>query len=272
MGAVATWIVAWASAYCASGSPMWSSAWAAATATWSARGSALPDVLGRGDDQAPDDEPRVLAGGDHRGQPVQRGVGVVAAEALDERRHRVVVAVAGAVVGEDALLGGGLDVREGGGDAAVGVAGVLVLGERDGALEHVQRLPRVAAGEVDEVVEGVRRRAPRRRSGPASPPGRAPRPSSARRTIDATSSSVSGSRRQTRSPRQEGGVDLEVRVLGRRADERDRAVLDVRQQRVLLGLVEAVDLVDEQDGAAGLEREPVLGLGDRRPGPRRRRT
>ena len=42
MGAVATWMVAWAIAYCASGSPMWSSAWAAATATWSARGSAFP--------------------------------------------------------------------------------------------------------------------------------------------------------------------------------------------------------------------------------------
>ncbi|MFN8559699.1 MAG: hypothetical protein U0531_20925 [Dehalococcoidia bacterium] len=30
-------------------------------------------------------------------------------------------------------------------------------------------------------------------------------------------------------------------------DERDRAVLDVRQDRVLLRLVEAVDFVDEQD-------------------------
>ena len=72
--------------------------------------------------------------------------------------------------------------------------------------------------------------------------------------------------------RQERRVDLEVRVLGRRADQRDGAVLDVRQERVLLALVEAVDLVDEQDRAAALEREPVLGLGDRRRGPRRRRT
>ncbi len=34
--------VAWASAYCASGSPIQSSAWPAATATDSARGSAFP--------------------------------------------------------------------------------------------------------------------------------------------------------------------------------------------------------------------------------------
>ena len=65
-------------------------------------------------------------------------------------------------------------------------------------------------------------------------------------------------------PGQERRVDLEVRVLGRRADEGDRAVLDVRQERVLLGLVEAVDLVDEQDRSAAVEGELVLGLGDRR--------
>jgi len=49
--------------------------------------------------------------------------------------------------------------------------------------------------------------------------------------------------------REERRDDLERRVLGRRADERDIALLDVRQHRVLLTLVEAVDLVDEQDGA-----------------------
>ena len=36
------YVVAWASAYCASGRPIQSSAWPAATATDSARGSAFP--------------------------------------------------------------------------------------------------------------------------------------------------------------------------------------------------------------------------------------
>ena len=53
-------------------------------------------------------------------------------------------------------------------------------------------------------------------------------------------------------------VDLEVRVLGRRAHEHDEPLLDGGQQRVLLGLVEAVDLVQEEDrvaaGAAALAR------------------
>ena len=49
--------------------------------------------------------------------------------------------------------------------------------------------------------------------------------------------------------RQEGGDDLEGRVLGGGPDQSHRAVLDVRQDGVLLRLVEAVDLVDEKDRA-----------------------
>ena len=48
--------------------------------------------------------------------------------------------------------------------------------------------------------------------------------------------------------RQERGVHLERRVLGGRAEEDDVAVLDVREHDVLLSLVEAMDLIDEQDG------------------------
>ena len=62
--------------------------------------------------------------------------------------------------------------------------------------------------------------------------------------------------------RQQRGVDLERRVLRGRADERDRARLDVRQERVLLRLVEAVDLVEEQDGALAVLGQARLGLGD----------
>ena len=50
--------------------------------------------------------------------------------------------------------------------------------------------------------------------------------------------------------RQERGVDLERRILGGSADEGDETGLDVRQERVLLYLVEAMNLVDEQDGTA----------------------
>ena len=57
--------------------------------------------------------------------------------------------------------------------------------------------------------------------------------------------------------RQQRRVDLEVRVLRRRADQRDDALLDRGQQRVLLRLVEAVDLVEEQDRALAVRAEPL---------------
>ena len=59
--------------------------------------------------------------------------------------------------------------------------------------------------------------------------------------------------------REQGGVDLEVRVLGRGADQRQQAALDAREQRVLLGLVEAVDLVEEEDRPRAVRAEPVAG-------------
>ena len=61
-------------------------------------------------------------------------------------------------------------------------------------------------------------------------------------------------------PGQQGGVDLERGILGRRADEGDRAAFDVGQEGILLGFVEAMHFVDEQHGPPPGER---LGLRDR---------
>ncbi|GAA3269548.1 hypothetical protein GCM10020258_42320 [Sphingomonas yabuuchiae] len=47
-------------------------------------------------------------------------------------------------------------------------------------------------------------------------------------------------------PAQKGGVEFEGGILRRRADQRDRAILDKGQEAVLLRTVEAVDLVHEQ--------------------------
>ena len=66
-------------------------------------------------------------------------------------------------------------------------------------------------------------------------------------------------------------VDLEIGVFGGRADQDDRAVLDPGQQRVLLGLVEAVHLVHEEDRALPVLPAALLGGGDRLRGCRRPR-
>ena len=55
-------------------------------------------------------------------------------------------------------------------------------------------------------------------------------------------------------------MTAERRVLGRRGHQHDPAVLDARQQRVLLGLGEPVDLVQEQHGLAVVAGRGAAGL------------
>ena len=59
--------------------------------------------------------------------------------------------------------------------------------------------------------------------------------------------------------RQQSRVDLEVRVLRGRADERDEPLLHGGQERILLRLVEAVDLVEEEDRPLAVAAELVTG-------------
>src|ERR1700716_3016280 len=48
---------------------------------------------------------------------------------------------------------------------------------------------------------------------------------------------------------QQCGIDLERRVLRGGAEQCDEPALNMRKHRVLLRLVEAMDLIDEEDGA-----------------------
>ena len=80
---------------------------------------------------------------------------------------------------------------------------------------------------------------------------------------------VEPAQHQHLAARQQRGVELEGRVLGGGADQRDRAVLDNGQEAVLLGAVEAMDLVDEQQRALpsarrwrAPRRTPCLQVGD----------
>ena len=57
---------------------------------------------------------------------------------------------------------------------------------------------------------------------------------------------VEAAQHQHLRARQQRAVQLERRVLCRRADENDGAVLHHRQERILLAAVEAMDLVDEE--------------------------
>ena len=68
--------------------------------------------------------------------------------------------------------------------------------------------------------------------------------------------------------RDERADDRVERVLGRGADQRHEPGLDDRQERVLLRLVEAVDLVDEEHGPPALRAQPLARAARSRPGRR----
>ncbi len=59
-------------------------------------------------------------------------------------------------------------------------------------------------------------------------------------------------------PRKQRRDYFEGWIFGRGADQDDVAALNVRKERILLGLVEAMDLVDENKGAA---TQPAVALG-----------
>ena len=154
-----------------------------------------------------------------------------------------------ALVAQGAGVEGGLGVGQG--DIWQGDVRRLLRparGQGDGHLQSVQGHPPVPVGPVHKVVEGVV--VGGGALGVESPAEQ-----------DADGVGRQGIEPEQTRPGQQGGVDLEVRVLGGGADEDQQAVLDVGQEGVLLGLVEAVDLVEEQDRAGALLAQAGPGPG-----------
>src|SRR5437773_2406813 len=71
--------------------------------------------------------------------------------------------------------------------------------------------------------------------------------------------SIIAARYSSEASGEERGVDLEVGVFRGRPDQRDEPLLHSRQERVLLGLVEAMDLVEEEDRRLTARSEAVVG-------------
>ena len=190
----------------------------AAWATSSAGGVGVADVLRGADHDAPRDELGVLAGVEHPREPVEHGVGVGAAHGLDERRDDIVVHVARLVVGQ-AAAGVGLEDVLGGDDERRAVVlltrrGVHHLG---GQLERGERRAAVAAGQGHDLVLRLGREHKGAREAALVGHG------AAQQLADGVV--VEGGELHDAAAADEGGVDLEVGVLGRGAHEHDGAVL-----------------------------------------------
>jgi hypothetical protein len=228
-------VTAWASVSWHSGSPTNSHACIAATASGSACGSALPTsslarITSRRQGTARPRPPSSI-----RASQYSARVGIAAADALDQRAGGVVVLVAGGVV-------------------------LIALRCTDSAANsRVNSRPLVAGQHADLQAESARRASPSLTSARNSrasscitdsvPPQPRRRSASARRRSVLMSSATAAELKDLAAADQRA-VDGEERVFGGRADERHHALFHVGQQHVLLGLVEAVDLVDEQQRLA----------------------
>ena len=128
----------------------------------------------------------------------------------------------------------------------------------DRALERRQRHPRVAARsrrqQLDRVLVDLRR---------VGDPTLGIRQRPSQQLLDLGRSQ--GRQLVDLRSREQRRVDLEVGVLGGRADQRHQALLDGGKERVLLRLVEAMDLVEEEDRRLVRSPAALLGARDHRP-------
>ncbi|MDZ7800955.1 MAG: hypothetical protein U5K81_09225 [Trueperaceae bacterium] len=203
-------------------------------------GVGQPHVLGRQDAQPPQHEAGVLPGVDHLRQPVQRRVRVRTTHALDEGADHVEVRVALLVVQH----GPPLDRRLGGGPVHPHHARLIRLGGGDGQLQRVQQRAGVAVGDLRQVRQ--RLLVHRHRDAPEATLRIAQR----RLRHAPQIALLQRHQLEHAAARHQRLVHLEERVLGGRTDEGHHPRLDRGEQGVLLGLVEAMDLVDEQQRPA----------------------
>ena len=188
----------------------------------------VADVLGGEDHHPAHDEARILAALEHHREVVQRGIWIGAARGLDPCGDVVVVEVPPFVVQQRAALQGVLGPLQR--DARLAALGCCGRGE----LQRVQGGARIAFAARREEID--RLLAHRR-------PGELPRRVTQHRRHLVRAERAQRVHAQAREQR---SVDLEGRVLGRRPDQGYQSLLDRGQQRILLGLVEAVDLVQEE--------------------------
>ena len=132
-------------------------------------------------------------------------------------------------------------------------------GQRRGHLQAVQGRAPVPVGHPHQQLEGVGRQG---EALAAEPPLRVLEGLADDRREVLLGQAVQGHDAAARQQRRD---DFERGVFGRGADQGDQAAFDVVQEGVLLGLVEAMDFVHEEDGAATLQLLLAPGLVDHGP-------
>ncbi len=197
-------------------------------------GIGIADIFAGHAHHAPGQVQGVATAVDHPRKPVQRAVGVGAAHRLMQGGNLVVERFAALVepsagVTEQALQ-------------QVGAHLAVVFGQIRGVFQQIQQAPAIAIGGGQQHLEAFVAEGQVALAKPTL---------LGQRTVDqlAQSRFVEALEHIDPSPREQSVVQFKRGVLGGGADENQRAVFDIGQERILLGLVETVHFIDEQDGA-----------------------
>lgn len=199
------------------------------------------DVFASADDDAAGEEAGVFAGFKEFGKPVERGVGVAAAHTFDESADGIVMGVSAVGVEECFFLkgmGGDFEGEWSGGVGGWGVGGGCGGGSK---FEGSEAFAGVAIGGLGDVEECVGFGAEGDMADAAVGFGE--------RAVEEGEEVVRGEgfEGEEDGAGEKGGGEIEEGVVGGSADEADVAGFDVGQEDVLLGFVEAVDFVEEED-------------------------
>lgn len=198
------------------------------------------DVFRGEDDEAASDEPRIFAAGEHFRQPVEGGVRVAAANAFDERGNRVVMFILIGVVADLPLGGERLQM--------VGRQRRSFWDTFHNDLKRIQRAAKITVAKTRESGEHVL-------VGDA-PVTSQPALFVSERPLESRGNLIGRQRFESEqmAAADERRDDVKAGIVGCGTDQADETFFNIREEEILLRLVEAMDFVDEQD---------CLGVGTR---------
>ena len=209
------------------------------------------DILAGGNDEAPGNEADVFPGMEHFGQPIERGIGIAAADAFDEGADRIVVRIILGIVDHGFALDAFLDDGAGQADGAIRRR----FGGQRGQLEGVEAAAGVPVADLGQMRGGLLIK--------ADLPGAQTAFRIGQSTVQ--EGAQIGRRERTKLEDERAGdkraVDVEKWIHRRRPDQPHRAALHVGKEDILLGFVEAVNFVDEEHGAGAVAGEAQGGGG-----------
>ncbi|PON74912.1 hypothetical protein PanWU01x14_046290 [Parasponia andersonii] len=224
------------------------------------RGVSQPDIFAGEPYQSTSNVERLLPSFQHSGQPIHSRVGVVSPHGLVQRAYQIVVLFSGLVVRQVLTLQGlsGILQTQSDDRSSSSSSGIVPCGCSGGRgcrdFQGVKRHPSIAVAicrnEAEDIVLDVDRPHPNAGSEPnPGIVGGPPEESGQMLGLQWVEDEDSAAREKRRD-------EMERRVLRSGPDEDDAPVLDNGEERVLLGLVEPVNLVDEQHRSP-----PILVLG-----------